>query len=91
VIPLIDDNKYSLLDYLKKVRSHDCDLDFVFANDSKLYHHKLELKTQHYKVKKYMRLAEIDTDERKSGFHALSYSNIWIFLDISFAMRHSIR
>lgn len=79
-LPLINQIKYPLIDYLKNVRPNDCQLDYVFVTTEKPYRHKIELKKHSKIVKKYMIKAEIDINNRKTGFHALRHSFSTILL-----------
>ena len=79
-LPLINQIKYPLIDYLKNVRPNDCQLDYVFVSTEKPYRHKIELKKHSNIVKKYIIKAGIDINNRKTGFHALRHSFSTILL-----------
>ncbi len=81
VLPLIDNVKYPLLDYLKNARPDDCNLDYIFVTSTRPYRHKSELRTHHYIVKKYIKLAGINIEGRKTRFHALRHSFSTILLN----------
>ena len=73
-LPLIDQVRYPLLDYLKNVRPTNTDLDFIFITKEIPYRHKLELSTHNYIIKNYLVKAGIDINGRKHGFHSLRHS-----------------
>lgn len=73
-LPLIDNVKYPLLDYLKNVRPNESNLDYIFITDEKPYRHHIELKNHNYIVKNHMIKAGINIDGRKHGFHSLRHS-----------------
>lgn len=74
ILPLIEEVKYALLDYLKNVRPKAANLDYIFITDTLPYRQKVEIKTYKYIVKKYLEKAGIDINGRKHGFHALRHS-----------------
>lgn len=73
-LPLIDDIKYPLLDYLKNVRPNDADIDYIFINKDKPYTKKNCLKRNSRMVGKYLMKAGVDINGRKHGFHSLRFS-----------------
>ncbi len=74
-LPLINEVKYPLIDYLKHVRPADAtDIDFIFITDTKPYRNKAELKTYNHKIKDYFIKAGVNINGRKHGFHALRHS-----------------
>jgi len=73
LLPLIDEIRYALLDYLKNVRP-SVNLDYVFITNTKPYRHHTELKSHHYIVKKYFIKAGVNINGRKAGFHSLRHS-----------------
>ena len=73
-LPLIDQVKYTLLDYLKNVRPADTNLDYIFITFDKPYKRHVELKTHNYIVKDYLLKAGININGRKHGFHSLRHS-----------------
>lgn len=73
-LPLIDNVKYPLLDYLKNVRPNNTNLDYIFITYDEPYRHHIELKKHNYIVKNYMIKAGIEINERKHGFHSLRHS-----------------
>lgn len=74
ILPLIDDIKYPLIDYLKNVRPNDADNDHIFITKDKPYIKKDWLKKESRKVGKYLIKAGVDINERKHGFHSLRFS-----------------
>lgn len=73
-LPLIDQVRYPLLDYLKNARPTNTNLDFIFITKEIPYRHHLELSKHNYIVKNYLVKAGIDINGRKHGFHALRHS-----------------
>lgn len=73
-LPLIDKVKYPLLDYLKNVRPHTTDIDYIFITNEEPYRHKEKLKSHSYIVKNYLIKAGVDINGRKHGFHSLRHS-----------------
>lgn len=73
-LPLIDQVKYPLIDYLKNVRPKDCDLDYIFTTNIKPYRHKEELRFHYHIVSSHLKKAGIDITNRKHGFHSLRHS-----------------
>ena len=47
-LPLIDQIKYPLIDYLKNIRPKDSELNYIFITNEKPYTHKIWLKKQNY-------------------------------------------
>ncbi len=74
ILPLIDDVKYPLLDYLKNVRPIDTDSDYIFITKNKPYIKNENLKKGSQKVEKYLKKAGININGRKHGFHSLRFS-----------------
>lgn len=74
ILPLIDDVKYPLLDYLKNVRPNNADTDYIFITKEKPYIKKDWLKRESRKVGKYLIKAGVDINGRKHGFHSLRFS-----------------
>ncbi len=74
VLPLVEEVKYALLDYLKNVRPKEVSLDYVFITNTLPYKQKVEIKTYKHIVKKYLEKAGIDINGRKHGFHSLRHS-----------------
>lgn len=74
VLPLIDEIKYSLLDYLKNVRPKDSNLDYIFITNIPPYRQNIEIKTYNHIVKKYLDKAGVNINGRKHGFHSLRHS-----------------
>jgi len=74
ILPLIDQVKYPLLDYLKNVRPNDTNLDYIFITRKKPYKHHVELRFHSYIVKNYLIKAGINIKGRKCGFHSLRHS-----------------
>ncbi len=74
ILPLIEEVKYPLLDYLKNVRPKDNTLDYIFLTDTLPYRQKIEIKTYKHIVKKYLEKAGVEINGRKHGFHSLRHS-----------------
>lgn len=73
-LPLIEEVKYPLLDYLKNARPKDSNLDYIFITNTLPYRQKIEIKTYKHIVKKYLEKAGININGRKHGFHSLRHS-----------------
>lgn len=73
-LPLIDQVKYPLIDYLKNVRPKDSNLDYIFITTSKPYRHKEELRFHYHIVSSHLKKSGIDITNRKHGFHSLRHS-----------------
>ena len=74
ILPLIDNIKYPMLDYLKNVRPNDVESGYVFITKDKPYEKKDWLKRESRKVGKYLTRAGVDINGRKHGFHSLRFS-----------------
>lgn len=74
ILPLIDEVKYPLIDYLKNVRPQDSDIDYIFITTKKPYRHKECLKKYGRIVGRYLTKANVDINNRKHGFHSLRFS-----------------
>lgn len=74
VLPLIDEIRYPLIDYLKNVRPTDADIDFIFITNKKPYKQKKWLKYKSEKIEKYLTKAGVNINGRKHGFHSLRFS-----------------
>lgn len=74
ILPLIDEIKYSLLDYLKNVRPKDSNLDYIFITNILPYRQNIKIKTYNHIVKKYLEKAGVNINGRKHGFHSLRHS-----------------
>lgn len=74
VLPLIDEIRYPLLDYLKNIRPNDADIDFIFITNEKPYKQKNSLKYGSRKIEKYLTKAGVNINGRKHGFHSLRFS-----------------
>lgn len=74
ILPLIDDIKYPLLDYLKNVRPNDANNNYIFITKAEPYAKKDSLKMESRKVGKYLTKAGVDINGRKHGFHSLRFS-----------------
>lgn len=74
ILPLIDNIKYPLLDYIKNVRPIDSDSDYIFITNQKPYIKKDCLRRESRKVGKYLTKAGVDINGRKHGFHSLRFS-----------------
>lgn len=73
-LPLINQVKYPLLDYLKNVRPKDTDLDYVFVTQNPPYKQNINLKVGSQKIKKYLEKAGVNINGRKHGYHAFRHS-----------------
>ncbi len=73
-LPLIDEIKYPLIDYLKNVRPQDADINYVFITTERPYKHKEWLNRKSRMVEKYLKKAGVNINGRKHGFHALRFS-----------------
>ncbi len=71
-LPLFDETKYALIDYLKNARPK-CDSDYVFITFTKPYR-KYDKRGFRDIVPKYLKLANIDTVGKKRGAHTLRHS-----------------
>lgn len=74
LLPLIDEVKYPLLDYLKNARPDITEIDDVFISDEPPYKNGKTFRFRKNIVKKYMKKAGININERKCGFHSLRHS-----------------
>ena len=74
ILPLIDQVKYPLLDYLKNVRPSKATSDYIFVKQSEPYEHNIKLTFHNYMIRRYFIKAGIEINERKAGFHALRHS-----------------
>ena len=73
-LPLIDQIKYPLLDYLKNVRPSETESDYIFVKQNKPYEHNIKLTLHNYMIRRYFIKAGVDINGRKAGFHALRHS-----------------
>ena len=73
-LPLIDQIKYPLLDYLKNVRPNETESDYIFVKQNKPYEHNIKLTLHNYMIRRYFIKAGVDINGRKAGFHALRHS-----------------
>ena len=71
-LPLLENIKFSLIDYLKNSRP-SCDSDLVFIGIKNNYQ-KLSTSQMHSIVSKYFNMAGIDISKRTHGPHALRHS-----------------
>lgn len=74
VLPLIDEIRYPLIDYLKNVRPTDAETDYIFITNEKPYKQKKWLKYESRKIGQYLTKAGININGRKHGFHSLRFS-----------------
>ena len=72
-LPLIDQVKYPILDYLKNVRPK-VDSDYIFIINKEPYSQNINLTLHNYMVRRYLIKAGIDINGRKAGFHSLRHS-----------------
>ena len=73
-LPLIEEIKYPLLDYLKNVRPDKAENDYIFVKQDKPYEHNVKLTLHNYMIRRYFIKAGVDIAGRKAGFHALRHS-----------------
>lgn len=73
-LPLIEQIKYSLLDYLKNVRPDEAESDYIFVKQNKPYEQNVKLTLHNYMIRRYFVKAGVDIAGRKAGFHALRHS-----------------
>ena len=74
ILPLIDQVKYPLLDYLKNVRPSEATSDYIFIKQSEPHEHNIKLTLHNYMIRRYFIKAGIEINGRKAGFHALRHS-----------------
>lgn len=72
-LPLIDQVKYPILDYLKNVKPK-VDSDYIFIINKEPYSQNINLTLHNYMVRRYLIKAGIDINGRKAGFHSLRHS-----------------
>lgn len=84
-LPLIDQIKYPLLDYLKNVRPIGANNDYIFVNNTEPYEQNIKLVAHNYMVRRYFKKAGVDINGRKAGFHSLrhSFSTMLLNEDVS--------
>lgn len=70
ILPLIDNVKYPILDYLKNERKMSNE-DFLFIKDN---HFRIDDHYIYSMVNKYFKLANIDTNNKRHGSHSLRHS-----------------
>jgi integrase len=73
-LPLIEQIKYPLLDYLKNVRPRETESDYIFVTQKMPYEHNIKLTFHNYMIRRYFIKAGVDINGRKAGFHALRHS-----------------
>lgn len=73
-LPLIEQIKYPLLDYLKNVRPKEVESNYIFVKQNKPYEHNIKLTLHNYMIRRYFIKASVDIAGRKAGFHALRHS-----------------
>ena len=73
-LPLIEQIKYPLLDYLKNVRPIDTNNDYVFVNSIEPYEQNIKLVNHNYMIRRYLIKAGVNINGRKAGFHSLRHS-----------------
>lgn len=74
ILPLIDQVKYPLLDYLKNVRPTELENDYIFVKRNNPYEHNKKLVAHNYMIRRYFIKAGVEINGRKAGFHALRHS-----------------
>lgn len=73
-LPLIEQIKYPLLDYLKNVRPTEAKSDYIFVKQKKPYEHNVKLTLHNYMIRRYFIKAGVNINGRKAGFHSLRHS-----------------
>lgn len=73
-LPLTEQIKYPLLDYLKNVRPSEAESDYIFVKQNPPYEHNFKLTLHNYMIRRYFIKAGVDIAGRKAGFHALRHS-----------------
>lgn len=73
-LPLIEQIKYPLLDYLKNVRPTEAKSDYIFVKQNKPYEHNVKLTLHNYMIRRYFIKAGVNINGRKAGFHSLRHS-----------------
>lgn len=73
-LPLIDEIKYPLLDYLKNVRPVEAESKYIFVKQTKPYEHNVKLVLHNYMIRRYFKKAGVEINGRKAGFHSLRHS-----------------
>lgn len=73
-LPLIEQIKYPLLDYLKNVRSDEAESNYIFVKQKKPYEHNAKLTLHNYMIRRYFIKAGVNINGRKAGFHSLRHS-----------------
>jgi integrase len=73
-LPLIEQIKYPLLDYLKNVRPRETESNYIFVTQKMPYEHNIKLTFHNYMIRRYFIKAGVDINGRKAGFHALRHS-----------------
>lgn len=73
-LPLIEQIKYPLLDYLKNVRPTEAKSDYIFVKQNEPYEHNVKLALHNYMIRRYFIKAGVDINGRKAGFHSLRHS-----------------
>lgn len=73
-LPLIEQIKYPLLDYLKNIRPVSAGSDYIFVKQNNPYEHHVKLTLHNYMIRRYFIKAGVDIAGRKAGFHALRHS-----------------
>lgn len=84
-LPLIEQIKYPLLDYLKNVRPNEAESDYIFVKQNKPYEHNVKLVLHNYMIRRYLIKAGVNINGRKAGFHSLrhSFSTMLLNEDVS--------
>lgn len=81
ILPLVDEVKYALLDYMKNVRPQVYTTKFVFIESEEPYLQKSSIKAKAYMVKKALINAGIDIGSRSAGYHIFRHSFSTILLN----------
>ena len=65
-LPLIEQIKYPLLDYLKNVRPTEAKSDYIFVKQNKPYEHNVKLTLHNYMIRRYFIKAGVNINGRKA-------------------------
>lgn len=80
-LPLIDEIKYPLLDYLKNVRPDTNECNYLFISKNPPYKKLEKFEGHGLFISKYLRRSKIDINGRQKGFHSLRHSFATSMLD----------
>lgn len=82
ILPLINEVKLPLIDYIENVRPKD-GIDYIFVDERDMSKPKISIKNQGNKVRKAMINANIDIGNRQAGFHVLRHSLSRMLLELN--------